>query len=238
LISLTACLSGFAEAIQASSEQREVSLELLLALDVSKSIDAAEFRLQKQGISHAFRQPEVIQAILGGNKNGVAVGLMQWSSFPQWSRPALWMRIDDRKDAETFARTVDDITRMNKRGSTALGRAVTRGVREIRKNRFDGSRKILDVIGDGRSNVGMEPSEARDAAVSKAITINALAILTEDSELDRYFLDELVGGAGAFVINAESYSHFGEAIMLKLERELVGRQTDGRLSADLAGTMR
>jgi len=207
----------------ASSNQADVSLELLLALDVSKSIDADEFRLQKQGIAHAFRQPEVVSAIQNASGSSVAVGLMQWSSFTEWARPALWMEVRDRADAEILARKVAHITRMNRQGSTGIGRALARGVRELRTNRFDGKRKIIDIIGDGRSNVGVKPSKSRDFALSKGVTINALAILTEDSKLDQYFRDEVIGGDASFVISTENYRTFTHALILKIQREFANK---------------
>lgn len=207
-----------------AQQGERVRLELLLALDASNSVEAAEFRLQRQGIAHAFQQPVVIDAIQAASERGIAVGVMQWSSFTEWTRPASWMKVHDRASAETFGQTVENLSRLSEFGSTAIGRTVNRGVNELRNNRFEGKRQIIDIIGNGRSNVGVEPSHARDRAVSKDVTVNGLAILTDDPELDRYFLNEVVGGPGAFVITANSFEDFEKAIERKLLREILGGQ--------------
>lgn len=219
-IALTAAAYG--------QQEERVRLELLLALDTSNSIDAAEFRLQKEGIAHAFQQPVVIDAIQAASEGGIAVGVIQWSSFTKWTRPAFWMKVHDGVSAQDFAQTVEDLSRRSEFGSTAIGRVINRGVNELSKNRFEGKRKIVNIIANGRSNVGVDPSDARDRAVSNGVTVNGLVLLTDDAKLDRYFLSEIVGGPGAFVITANSSVDFENAIERKLLREILGAQACAR----------
>lgn len=157
------------------------------------------------------------------------LALCSGRASPSGPRPALWMEVRNRADAEIFARKVAHITRMNRQGSTGIGGALTRAVRELRTNHFDGKRKIIDIIGDGRANVGIKPSKARDSALSKGVTINALAILTEDSKLDRYFRDEVIGGGSSFVISTENYETFTRALILKIQRELANNPDEWKI---------
>lgn len=196
-----------------------VALELVLALDSSSSVSAEEFDLQRQGISRAFRDPSVLEAIAELGDQGLAVALIQWSGGRMQRLSVDWTHLNDVSDVELFASAVAQSERVLT-GGTNLGGAIRYSLAQIETNRFEGRRKVIDVSGDGFA--GLSPRRERDRAVSSGITINGLAILNEKPELGLYYAAHLVGGAGAFVLTADSYEDFADAMRDKLLREISG----------------
>jgi len=202
--------------------QQAVELELLLAVDSSSSVDRREFDLQMQGIARAFRHPDVAAALQAAGARGVAVGLLQWSGSKRQTLAVDWMRVDDRAGARAFADRVARTARLVLSGGTSIGMALETAAAELERNGFRGQRRVIDVSGDGRANMGPRPALARDRAVARGITINGLAILNEEWALDRYYLDNVIGGTGAFIMTADDYEDFARAIKQKLVREIAG----------------
>ncbi len=222
-------LATIAAAVPARAQAFEpVHLELVLAVDTSTSVDASEFDIQRRGLSAAFRDAAVLSAIEALGAPGIAVSLVQWSSRSQQVTAVDWHRIYDQASAAVFANNVDAMTRRFF-GFTNLSGALNHSRREIETNRFEGIRKVIDVSGDGTSSWS-NPSPARDAAIAVGITINALIIHADeydlgdlaDAELREFYLDHVVGGDGAFLLEATSYTDFPRAIRQKLMREILG----------------
>lgn len=212
-----------AGAIAQQAQQGEpVSLELVLAIDASSSINRNEFNLQMQGLAEAFRDPKVHQALAVGGAPGVAVMLLQWADSRHQSISVEWRKIYTPEEAEAFADAVDATPRFVVGGGTAIGSAITFAARQIQSNGYAGARQVIDVSGDGRANQGEVPTRARDAAVADGIVINGLAILNEDPALNVYYSTYVIGGPGAFVMTARDFRAYRDAIVEKLVREISG----------------
>ena len=201
---------------------RPVDLELVLAVDASSSVSASEFELQIQGLAQAFRDPRVLQAIRAAGGLGVAVSLVQWSDHRKQFLAVDWTLVADSDGARAFADEVADTPRFVIGGGTAIGGALNFAMRLLDGNDYQGRRRVIDVSGDGRANQGAEPAKLRDRAVALGITINGLAILNEDMTVADYYRDQVIGGAGAFVMTANDYESYALAILTKLLREIAG----------------
>jgi hypothetical protein len=198
-----------------------VDLELVVAIDSSGSVDFAEFELQARGVARAFRDPEVIEAIIGAAPNGIAVSVIQWSGRRQHLAVVDWTKITDAPSAQALAATIDATGRVLI-GETAIADALQFATERLAYGPFQGARRIIDLSGDGPTNAGGDPDPIRDAAVWSGITINGLAILNESPTLDLYYADHVIGGPEAFVVTARDYDDFARAIRLKLLREIRG----------------
>jgi len=137
-----------------------------------------------------------------------------------------WQLVSDRASAELLAQQIIAVGRLIL-GETAIDRALRFAMAEISTNDYSGRRRVIDLSGDGATNWGGLPDEARDEAVAAGITINALAIVNEQPDLDRYFQDHVIGGVGAFVVRATDYEDFARAIRFKLIEEIQGRPAAG-----------
>ncbi len=199
-----------------------VDLELVLAVDSSSSVTAEEFDLQMQGIANAFRHSAVVAAIEAAGDLGIAVALVQWSDNRRQFLAIDWMHLTDAESAEAFAEEIDATPRFVIGGGTAIGGAMSFSTRLIDRNDYAGRRKVIDISGDGRANQGNQPEDERDKAVAAGFTINGLAILNEDFLVDRYYLYNVIGGTGAFLVTAEDFQDFQEAILRKLIQEISG----------------
>jgi hypothetical protein len=206
----------------AQKSGRPVDLELVLAVDASSSVSASEFELQIQGLAQAFRDPRILQAIRATGELGVAVSLVQWSDHRKQFLAVDWTLVVDPDGAIAFADKVADTPRFVIGGGTAIGDVLNFAMRLLDGNDFEGRRRVIDVSGDGRANQGAEPARLRDQAVALGITINGLAILNEDSTVADYYRDQVIGGDGAFVVTANDYESYAQAILTKLLREIAG----------------
>jgi hypothetical protein len=199
-----------------------VSTELVLAVDVSLSVNDIEFALQMQGIAAAFRDPEVI-ALIEAREHGVAVVMTQWSGAYEAQVPLEWRKLKDKASVLGYAEAIARMERVQFGNLTGLGNAIAYASELLSTNRYEGDELKIDVSGDGRSNSGPEPSATRDAATTQHITINGLAIAADDPLLPDYYRENVVGGPGAFVMVAKDFGAFGEAFRRKLKRELAPR---------------
>ena len=205
--------------------QQPVDLELVLAVDVSSSVDATEFRLQMRGLAEAFRHPGVIGAIEAVGDLGVAVTLVQWSGNGRHLVSVNWMMVRDAVSAAEFAHAIDRAPRLLK-GFTGLGSAIRYSLRQIELNGFAGRRRVIDISGDGTAS-GSWPDGERDRAVRRGVTINGVAILNQDPDLAElglrdYYARHVIGGANAFLMVARDFTDFGPVIRRKLIREITG----------------
>lgn len=209
----------------ATAQNREASmvdLELILAVDTSSSVSAAEFDLQMRGLAEAFRHPAVLSSIQVAGDLGIAVSLVQWSDNRNQFVAVDWTRVEDAAAALEFADEISNAPRFLVGGGTAIGGALRFSMRQFERNGFEGRRKVIDISGDGRTNQGALPGPIRDRAVDGGVTINGLAILNEDVYVDRYYRYNVIGGTGAFVMTAADYDSFADAILEKLVKEIAG----------------
>ena len=212
-----AAVVGLALAGPARAEP--VDLELILAVDGSSSISRDEFTLQMDGLAQAFRHPGVIGALAGGPRGVIAVTLVQWSDDDNQRVAIPWRAVADAAGAEALARMIETTPRYV-RGGTAIGRLIRRAIRMFDDNGFEGDRTVIDISGDGRASQGPPPAVMRDLAVARGITINGLPILSTEPDIERYYLEQVIGGPDSFVIPAQGFADFAAAIVAKLIREI------------------
>lgn len=202
------------------SQEINVDLELVLAVDVSSSVDEKEYQLQVRGIAAAFRHPDVVSAIQASGENGIAVAMVQWSDNEEQALVGGWHVIRDSADAAEYARIIRRSPRIIPGGQTSIAGALSFAIDEIENNNINSSRRVIDVSGDGRSNNGIHPMSIRDNAIDNNITINGLVILNEEPFLGGYFERSVIGGHGAFMMVAEDYRDYAAMILQKLLREI------------------
>ncbi len=205
-----------------SQSGADVDLALVLAVDSSYSVDTVEFRLQMDGIAAAFRDPKVMNAIAKGPIGKIAVTLFQWSSDQSQKIAVPWMVVGNADAAMSFATRVAAAPRLTADGGTSISAAVQFGADLISIVPARPLRRVIDVSADGGNNNGIRPEVARDNAVSLGITVNGLAIINEVPYLDKYFQRYVTGGAGTFVIVANDYAAYRDAILRKLVLEILG----------------
>jgi hypothetical protein len=209
-------------AVTAAPAREEIAVDvaLVLAVDVSLSIDAEEFALQRAGYAAAFRNERVVAAITSGSARAVAVTYLQWSGAREQQQVIGWRLITDRTSAARFADELAASARVVASGSTSLSGAIEAAGQLLVQSGYAAERRIIDISGDGSNNSGKLPNFARDEAVAGGITINGLAILKNEPFLDTYYATNVVGGRGAFVMTGRDFDDFAEAILAKLIREV------------------
>ncbi len=196
-------------------------LALVLAIDVSGSVNWAEYRLQMNGLTAALSSPEIAHAIRFPGDKGIMATVVQWSGDPHQFQIVPWEFLSDEQSIEDFTAKVQNTVRSFVNFSTALGNAVWFSAGLFGRLPMDCPRKVIDVSGDGRNNEGIDISEIRDAVVASGITINGLAIIGPDPGLPEYYRKHVIGGPNAFVIPAKTFKDYPEAIRRKLLREIV-----------------
>ena len=206
--------------------QTQVDLQLVLAVDASGSVSMARFDLQKQGYAAAFRHPRVQRAILSGATGSIAVTMFQWTGPAMQELVIPWTLIRDEASAEDFAGRIERTSRHLYSGGTSISGAIDFGMRLMPPSPYQGIKRVIDVSGDGSNNRGRDVSEARDDAVRAGVTVNGLPILAIEPYLDRYFFNHVIGGPGAFMIPAESYEAFADAVVKKLILEIAANPTE------------
>jgi hypothetical protein len=216
---------------------RDVDLELLLAVDVSPSVDAQEYSLQIHGLAAALRHPDVVNAIKVAAPNGVALALMQWAGPREQAVSVPWSEVRDQASADAFAQKIDAVTRPATYGGTAIGNALERGVSLLAENEFEGTRQVIDISGDGRTNQGDSPAPIRTHAVLAGITVNGLVILNEEQQLSGYYWERVIGGEGAFVLQVADFEDFARAMRMKLIREIEVAMAANSSASDGSGVL-
>ncbi len=208
--------------IEGAQAKTPISIELVIAVDTSMSIDGFEYGLVMKRMANAFRTPEIVTLI--GQHDGVAVTLFQWSSEVNAQYMIPWHLLKDPASVLAFAAKVEKAERDPNRVFTGIGEAIDFGVRSIAENAFEGRQLKIDVSGDGRNNIGVPLSIPRQAANALGIVINGLPILTHTAvdsyDLDTYYREKVIQGPGAFVEIANDYDDFARAFLRKLRREL------------------
>lgn len=203
-----------------------VDLELILALDVSRSVDATEMELQIRGTAAAFEDPRVIDAIRRGPVGAIAVTVFVWSDAHLQETVVPWTLVDSVESAHALAVRIRAMPRRSWL-YTSISGAIDYGVRRFGQE-FEGTRRVMDISGDGVNNAGRPVGHARAAALEAGVIINGLAVIEHNPAawpitlppLDTYYREEVIGGPGAFLVVAEGFAAFEDAIRRKLVREI------------------
>lgn len=202
-----------------------VALELALLVDVSGSVDDTEYNLQKTGYVNAFKDP-AIQAAIANLNGGLAVTYIEWSSSNEQAQLVGWTQITSAASSSAFADAIDSASRAFF-GSTAPGSAINFATPLFSGNGFEGERWVIDVSGDGSQNAGSSTSAARDAflatpSVGEGLTktINGLPILGSEGGLEAFYTNNIQGGTNSFIITANNFVDFENAIRTKIAIEI------------------
>jgi Protein of unknown function (DUF1194) len=222
-----------------------VDLILVLAADVSRSVDAAKFQLQRDGYARAFSDPRVLRAITSGLYGRIAVSFVEWSGPASQKLVIDWTVIKDSEAAQGFGGRLIEAPR-SFADSTSISAGIDFAMSQFGRAPYQSGRCPIDVSGDGDDNSGRDVRRARDEAVAEGVTVNGLVILTDPALSSRhtnppgglanYYRENVIGGPGAFVMVAEDFNSFGRAITNKLIAEIAqttieGQPTRGSLRA-------
>jgi hypothetical protein len=214
-----------------------VDLLLVLADDVSNSMGESKFQLQRLGYAAAFSNPRVIAAIRAGPSGRIAVAFVEWSGILQQKIVIDWTIISNDETARQFGDRIVEAPRAFDKNSTSISAGIDFAMAQLDRAPYEARRRTIDVSGDGDNNSGRDVTAARDAAVAQGITINGLVILSQTQTssnsartnehtnppggLADYYRNNVIGGPGAFVMDAENFSSFGNALVKKLITEIV-----------------
>ncbi len=221
---------------------QNTDLLLVLAADVSRSIDEAEFDLQRKGYTAALTDPRVLAAIRGGNSGTIAVCFVEWSGAGEQMVVADWTVIHDDEDAGALAAAILAAPRSFV-GRTSISGAIDFAMQRFATAKPHSHRRIIDVSGDGTNNSGRPVTEARDQAVAEGITINGLAIINDRPNpgyafhtqppggLPEWYRQNVIGGPGAFLRVVEDFRSFADAMTNKLVSEIATVPREERAAA-------
>lgn len=216
---------------QQAPPSAQVDLLLVLAADVSRSVNYEEFKLQRQGYAEALSDPRVLEAITSGRHQRIAVSFIEWSGASAQQVVVDWTIVDGPAAARSFGDLLLELPRAFAE-RTGIGAAIDFSMAHLERAPFKAARRTIDVSGDGTNNSGRDVASARDDALRKGVTINGLVILSErplawnpehthpPGGLAHYFRENVIGGPGSFVIVAENFASFGQAIVKKLIAEI------------------
>ena len=218
-----------------------VDVLLVLAVDVSRSIDADEARLQRQGYRNAITDPRVLEAVRGGMLGAIGLAYVEWSGAEQQRLVLPWTRIASLAEAEAWAGALDRAPRTSL-GQTSISGGIDFSRQVLGEAPWQAARRVIDVSGDGVNNSGPAAEEARDRAVAEGITVNGLAIVNDRPTfgrvppvpLDEYYRESVIGGPGAFLLAVEEFESFGIAVRRKLIREISDMPPARRTAAQAA----
>ncbi|MBI3499062.1 MAG: DUF1194 domain-containing protein [Proteobacteria bacterium] len=230
LIPLGVALAVLA-ALPRSATADSVDLVLVVANDVSRSVDDSEFQLERQGYASAMSDPKVLAAIRSGRNQAIAVCMVEWSSASQQKVVVDWAVVRDEATAKAWGAAVVAAPR-SCAAFTTIGAGIDFAMEQIARSGFNSDHLVIDVAGDGTNNSGRPVNEARDDAVKAGVTINGLAIINDHPAmpiyahvqppggLDKYYQDNVIGGAGSFVMVVHDFATFASALVSKLVREI------------------
>ena len=209
--------------------ETNVDVALVLAVDVSLSMDEDEEKLQRRGYVEALADPRVIDAIRSGPNHTIAVTYVEWSSPTDQRVIVGWHMISDTAGAKAFA---DELLHapIKSGTTTSISGGIDFSVKMLQSAPFKAARRVIDVSGDGYSDYGRPIQEARDGAVAAGITINGLPVMNErpawrekaPPDLDQYYAKNVIGGPGSFFLVVKDLHDFGDAVLRKLILEIAG----------------
>ena len=230
-IILTLFFAGFALVPAAARAGADVDLLLVLAADVSRSIDAAKFQLQREGYAAAISDPRVLDTIQSGHSGRIGLTFVEWSGVGAQHVVIDWTTVGDAAAAKDFGDRLLEAPR-SFADRTSISGAIEFAMSQLAQAPFNSIRRTIDISGDGTNNAGRDVSALRDDAVAKGVTINGLVILSDNpmswnpdhtnppGGLDNYYRNNVVGGPGAFVMVAKNFNSFGQAIITKMIAEV------------------
>lgn len=220
-----------------AAAETPVDLELVLAVDVSGSMDTEEHAIQRAGYVAALVHPDVVGAIRGGSYGRIAVAYVEWAGPFAQALAVPWRLVEDQATAEAMADELARAPYARIRGTSISGGLMfAAGLFDA--NGYEGVRRVIDVSGDGPNNMGLPVVPSRDSVLQRGIVINGLPIMVRPSggfgsiaELDIYYEDCVIGGPGSFVLPVLSLDDITEAIRRKLVLEIAGSAPDVVLAA-------
>ena len=228
--SLLASAGAAALALPPTARAAEpVDVVLVLAVDVSRSIDPDEARLQREGYRSAVSDPKVVEAIRGGMTGAIGLAYVEWAGAEYQRLVLPWTRIASQAEASAWADRLAEAPRASLSWTSISGALAFSG-QVMAEAPFEATRRVIDVSGDGVNNSGGPVTEARDRVVAEGIVVNGLPIINDRPTfgrmppvpLDEYFQQNVIGGSGAFMVVAETFESFGNAVKRKLIREIAG----------------
>jgi hypothetical protein len=216
-----------------AEKEATVDVELVLAVDVSYSMDMDELAIQREGYAQAIISKEFLQALKSGPNGKIAITYFEWAASTDQKIIIPWRLIDGPETADAVANEIMK-TPIRRASRTSISGAINFAMPLFDENNYRGLRKVIDISGDGPNNNGMPVTTARDAALEKGIIINGLPIMVKEpsystmdiDNLDYYYEDCVIGGPGSFVVSIKDREKFKEAIRTKLLLEVAGRQPE------------
>ena len=208
-----------------------VDLALVLVSDVSRSVDDAEFKMQKQGYQTSFNDPRVLAAIRGGAIGAIAVAYVEFAGSYEVKTVMDWRIVRDAASVRAMTDAIEAAPR-SFWGRTSISAGIDRAMQLLAEAPLEAQRRVIDVAGDGTNNSGRDVNAARDDAVRAGVTINGLAIINEHpvsytfahvqppGGLTEWYRQNVIGGPGSFVVEVREFSAFGEAMTRKLINEI------------------
>jgi hypothetical protein len=220
----------------------DVDLLLVLAADVSRSIDSEKFQLQREGYATAISDPRVLEAIRSGRTGRIGLSFVEWSGLTSQRLVVDWTMVSDAGSAKGFADRLLEAPR-SFADRTSISAALDFSLAQLARAPFQSARRTIDVSGDGTNNAGRDVALARDETLAHDVTINGLVILSETplawnpdhtnpaGGLENYYRENVIGGPGAFVLAAQGFDSFGEAIVKKMISEVAQAEVLRRAAA-------
>jgi hypothetical protein len=239
-------VTGAAAGAAPGTGTRAVDLEIVLAADVSRSIDEAEFTLQRKGYAAALTDRRVLAAVAAAHYRAIGVCFVEWAGEAEQRVVVDWSEIGGEEDGAAVATAILAAPR-SFIGRTSIGAAIDFAMLRFAQAKWPPARRIIDISGDGTSNAGRPLAEARDAAVAAGVTINGLAIINDEPDLGYsahthppgglpdYYRKNVIGGADAFLIVVGNFASFADAMAKKLAREIkISARSSGQSPAAAA----
>ncbi|HMK67826.1 MAG TPA: DUF1194 domain-containing protein [Stellaceae bacterium] len=237
-------IAALAVTISSAARAEPVDLQLILAADVSISVDDMEFRLQREGYAAAITDPKILAAIRNGARHAIALCVIEWSGASAQRVVVDWTVIRDETSALSAAQTLRTAPRAFA-GATAIGAAIDFAMKQFERSGHESLRRVIDISGDGDNNNGRPVEYARNDAIAASVTINGLTIVNEHPAhgfightqpvggIGEYYRTRVIGGTGSFVLSIDGFDGFAQAMTRKLEVEIAGTGSTKRLTGRL-----
>jgi hypothetical protein len=231
VVLLTLLLAGAANRPTVAFAADQVDLLLVLAADVSRSVDSEKFQLQRDGYAAAISDPQVLDAIRSGRNGRIGLTFVEWSGVGAQRVVIDWTIVADGKSAKGFGDRLLEAPR-SFADRTSISGAIEFAMGQLARAPYQSTRRTIDVSGDGTNNAGRDVTSARDEALTAGVTINGLVILSETplpwnpdhtnplGGLENYYRTHVIGGPGAFVLAAQNFKSFGQAMIKKMIAEV------------------
>lgn len=221
LLAAIALVCGLLTAVQSAAAQAD--LALVIAVDVSSSVNDERFHLQREGIAAGLESRAVLAAAAAGPRRTIEIAIVEWSE--QQTVLVDWTVIHSASDVRTVAQALREKARPQVGWRTDVAGGINKAVALFDSAPLVADRRVIDVSGDGEQNSGkIAAALARDAALAQDITINGLPITSGDEpDVDHWYKDHVVGGSGAFMVVANGHDKFSDAMRMKLAAEVAGR---------------